>query len=118
VGAGRSQEAPFDLADDIKAGSWHLVADGVVVEAVDVHFEVALRRAGTDTTIVSWDHHFEPATALQALDLDAPGTAVTAQDGDQIVFKYTGQSATRTSAYIPNGEGKLAGGRDPSITLP
>jgi hypothetical protein len=88
------------------------------VETVDVHFEVVLRRGGVDSSIVAWDQHFEPSADVQKIDLDATGIAVDQQPGDQIVFQYTGQSALRTNAYIPNGEGKLANARDPSITLP
>lgn len=87
-----------------------------------MHFEVDLRRGGTDTAVVSWDHHFDPLGAgmfdAQALDADAPGTAIDFLAGDQIVFKYTGQSASSINAYVPNGDGARAHGRIPSLTLP
>jgi hypothetical protein len=88
-----------------------------------VHFEVLLRRDGqADMDIATWDHHFDPLTdgtfTAQALDADATGVAVDFKDGDQLVFKYTGASATLANAYVPDGDGAVKGGRDPNITLP
>ena len=62
-----------------------------------MHFEVIHRRGGApDADVCTWDHHFDPALdgtfPAQALDLDASCTAVDFQSGDQIVFKYSGQS--------------------------
>ena len=89
---------------------------------MDVHFEVVLRRSGTDTPIVAWDHHFDPLGAgnfdAQPLDADAEGVAVDYVAGDQIVFIYSGQSASSANAYIPDGDGARKNGRNPSITLP
>jgi hypothetical protein len=102
---------------------WHLVGDGIITESVDVHFEVLQRRAGAaDLDIATWDHHFDPLTdgtfSAQALDADAPGIAVDFKQGDQLVFKYTGMSATLANAYVPDGDGAVKNGRDPNITLP
>ena len=102
---------------------WHLVGDGIITESVDVHFEVLLRRAGqADMDIATWDHHFDPLPngmfTAEPLDADAAGTAVDFQAGDQLVFKYTGQSATLANAYVPDGDGANKEGRDPNITLP
>ena len=82
-----------------------------------------LRRNGqVDTDIVTWDHHFDPlpnaSFLAEPLDADAQGIAVAFQPGDQIVFKYTGASATLANAYVPNGDGANKSGRDPNITLP
>ncbi|HTJ44056.1 MAG TPA: hypothetical protein VL463_18245 [Kofleriaceae bacterium] len=75
-----------------------------------------------DEVIVSWDHHFDPTSdgkfLAQAYDADAQGIAVDYRPGDQLVFKYTGESATKPSAYVPNGDGARKEGRDPNITLP
>jgi hypothetical protein len=107
----------------IPAGMWHLVGDGIITESVDVHFEVLLRRAGVaDMDIATWDHHFDPLPngvfTAEPLDADAAGTAVDFQAGDQLVFRYTGTSATLANAYVPNGDGANKEGRDPNITLP
>jgi hypothetical protein len=111
------------LKASIPAGQWHLVGDGIITESVDVHFEVLQRRAGTpDVVIVSWDHHFDPLGGgvfdAQPFDADADGPAVMQQDGDQLIFRYTGASATRPMAYEPNGDGGKRNGRNPNITLP
>lgn len=107
----------------IPAGTWHLVGDGIITESVDVHFEMIHRRAGVaDVDICTWDHHFDPLPGgsfdAQALDADATGTAVDFEAGDQLVFKYTGASATLPNAYIPDGDGATKHGRNPNITLP
>ena len=88
-----------------------------------MHFEVLLRRSGqADMDIATWDHHFDPLANgkfdAEPLDADATGVAVSFQSGDQLVFKYTGQSATLANAYVPDGDGDVKNGRDPNITLP
>ncbi len=87
-----------------------------------MHFEVVLRRNGADTPVVAWDHHFDPLGAgifdAQLYEADAEGTAIDFVAGDQIVFRYTGQSASSENAYIPNGDGVRKKGRNPSLTLP
>jgi hypothetical protein len=87
---------------------------------VDVHFEIVHRRASADSLVVAWDHHFDPLATFdhQALDADSEGTAVAFQPGDQIVFRYTGASASNVNAYIPDGEGLTNGGRNPAVILP
>jgi len=88
---------------------------------VDVHFEIVLRRAGAaDSLVVAWDHHFDPNASFdhQALDADSEGVAVAFQQRDQIVFRYTGASASNVNAYIPDGEGVTNGGRNPAVILP
>ena len=90
---------------------------------MDVHFEMILRRAGqADVDIATWDHHFDPLGGgnfdAVAYEEDADGIAVDQQAGDQLVFKYTGKSATRAMAYVPDGDGGEKNGRNPSITLP
>jgi hypothetical protein len=90
---------------------------------VDVHFEVLMRRDGqADVDLATWDHHFDPLGgadfSAEPFDGDATGIATDFQAGDQLVFKYTGTSATLSNAYIPDGDGTRKGGRIPNITLP
>lgn len=124
MGAGRSQEAEFTLLGDVPAGEWRLVADGIIVFSVDVHFEIIWRQvAGGDVLIAEWNRHFDPLPQgfdAQAYEVTAQGQAITAADGDQLIFRYTGDNTmpTQTMAYIPNGDGATANGRIPFITLP
>jgi hypothetical protein len=60
VGAGRSQEAGFELVDDLPGGTWKLVGDGIILQAVDVTFEVLVRRCATELPVVRWEQHFDP----------------------------------------------------------
>ncbi len=124
MGAGRSQEAEFTLLGDIPAGEWRLVADGIIVFPVDVRFELIWRQAaGGDVAIATWDQHFDPLPQgfdAQAYEVTAQGPAITAAEGDQLIFRYTGTNTqpTQSMAYIPNGDGASANGRIPFITLP
>src|SRR5437867_2557285 len=102
---------------------WHLVGDGIITEAVDVHFEVDLRHTGAaDMPIVAWDAHFDPlpnsSFDAQPLDADAAGIAIDYQADDQLVFKYTGTSAKLKNAYVPDGDGGKKNGRNPYVVLP
>ena len=89
---------------------------------MDVHFAIVLRRANTpDSDVVVWDHHFDPLPGsfdAQRLDLDSDGIAIAFEPGDQIVFRYTGASASSPNAYIANGEAALSNGRNPAVILP
>lgn len=123
MGAGRSQEAEFTLLDDLPAGEWRLIADGIIVFSVDVTFEIIHRGASGDTLIAMWQHHFDPRPVgfdAQAYEVTANGPAIDQQPGDQLIFRYTGNNteATQTMAYIPNGDGAEAMGRIPFIVLP
>jgi len=124
VGAGRSQEAEYTLLDDVPAGRWRLVADGIIVFPVDVTFEIIHRQAaGGDVPIAMWQHHFDPLPMgfeAQAYEVTADGPAIDQQPGDELIFRYTGTNTepTQTMAYIPNGDGAEAGGRIPFIVLP
>jgi len=107
----------------VPAGTWHLIGDGIITESVDVHFEMLWRRTGVaDVTVATWDHHFDPLGGgnfdAQAYEADATGTAIDFQAGDKLVFRYTGASLSNVNAYVPNGDGAVANGRIPSITLP
>lgn len=122
MGAGRSQEAEYTLRGDLPAGEWKLAGDGIILEAVDVHFEVFVRRADTtEVPIVEWMHHFERLPMgfdAQAFDATADGPAVTFIEGDQLILRYSGAGSVSTMAYQPNGDGALAHGRIPFLTLP
>lgn len=122
MGTGGPLEATYTLVGPIDAGTWHLVGDGIVIEEVDVLFEVLSRRGTQDQAIASWLHHFTPpASGFDAVPFDASATAaaVPAQSGDLLVFRYSVVAgATRPMAWIPNGDGANAHGRIPSIQLP
>jgi hypothetical protein len=122
VGAGSSLEAEFTLVADVPAGEWRLVADGVIVDSVDVRFELLWRRAGrADVTLGAWDHHFDKLAVgfdAQAFEATSQGPAVEYVPGDQLVFRYAGTNSTSPMAYIPNGNGALSNGRIPFVTLP
>ena len=122
MGAGRSQEAGFTLQADLPRGSWTLIGDGIIIEPVDVRFEVFVRRGGSELPVVSWDHHFEPRPGgsfdATAYEEAAQGAAIDRRDGDVLVFRYTGASATSMNAYIPNGDGARQKGRIPHLILP
>ena len=125
IGPGGSLEAAYLLPGPIKAGNWHLVGDGVVFQPVDVTFDVLWRDASNvDHPIVSWTHHFDPQpsgfNAVQYED-NALGAAVPAKGNDQLVLRFSappGGYPDGTMLWIPNGDGALTQGRDPSLTLP
>ena len=125
IGPGGSLEAPFLLAGPIKAGSWHLVGDGVVFQSTDITFDVLWRDAGNnDHPIVSFTHHFDPMpSGFNAVlyEDDAAGVAAPAKSNDQLVLRMSappGGYPDGTMLWIPNGDGASTMGRDPSLTLP
>lgn len=121
MGSGGSQEAPFTLVADVPAGTYHVICDAIVLGAVDVTFDLIWRHGGTDTSVATWTHHFDPVPGsfdAQPYEVDEVGTAISAGDGDQLVFRYTGTNASSAQAFIPNGDGATANGRIPNITLP
>jgi hypothetical protein len=122
VGAGGSHEAAYDLKAGVPAGVYHVVLDGIVIQPVDVRFALIWRRGNTDTSLATWQVHFDPLSAgdfdAQALELDEPAAAIDFHAGDQLVFRYSGANAPTDAAYIPNGDGALKHGRIPNLTLP
>lgn len=121
MGAGRSQEAAFELRADLPRGTWTLVGDGIILEPVDVRFEVFVRRGEQELPVVSWDHRFDPRpSGFDAVPFEEPaqGAAIDRRDGDLLVFRYTGQSAVSMNAYVPNGDGFRQKGRIPHLRLP
>ena len=125
MGAGSSLEAAYSLRAPIPAGTWLLVADGIITEPVDVHFELLWRHGdgAADTRLAAFDQHFDPlpdgSYRAQPYEVSASVGAVAAVTGDQLVFRYSGESASLDmSAYVPNGDGETTGGRIPYIDLP
>ena len=114
--------AAYDLQASVPAGAYHVVLDGIVVHPVDVQFDLLWRRAGSDTTLASWQLHFEPIAGTdfdaQPAEVDEQAPAIDFRAGDQLVFRYTGSSESLADSYIPNGDGAKKHGRDPNITLP
>lgn len=122
MGTGGSQEAEYDLAAGIPAGTYHFELDAVIIQAVDVQFDLVWRRGTTDTTLVTFGEHYEPlgggSFEAQPLEYDeTTAIAVDFKSGDKLVFRYTGANASVAQAYIPNGDGSLSKGRIPKITL-
>ena len=123
MGTGGSQEAEFDLAAGIPTGSYHFVLDAVIIQSVDLQFDLVWRRGTTDTTLVTFAEHYDPLGGgnfdAQPLEYDEATTvALDFKSGDKLVFRYTGTNGSVAQAYIPNGDGSLSKGRIPNITLP
>jgi hypothetical protein len=105
----------------VPAGTYRLILDCIVTAAVDVDFELLWRRGGDSIVIATWSKHFEPPASghdAQPYEVNKAGPAVAFEDGAQLVFRYSARNTTGTEAWIPNGDGHLAHGRIPSITLP
>lgn len=114
-------EAEFTLRGPIAAGSWRLVADGIILEPVDMRFELLWRSSAGDQVIATFDHHFDPPpNGFDAVAYEDTREAdtVPATAGDQLIFRYQALNATRPVAYVPNGDGESHNGRIPFIELP
>ena len=123
MGAGSSLEAAYHLQGPIHAGAWHLVGDGLILNAADVRFDVIWRAAAGDQVVVSFTHHFAPPAAPNqfnavAFDGDATGAAVPASASDQLVLRMTVTNGPTAPSYLPNGDGANTKGRIPALTLP
>lgn len=107
------------------AGTYRLIADGIITQSVDVTFELIWRVPGApDVVLATWQQHFDP---LGGGNFDAQPYEVTADAqaidwvegrGDQLVFRYSGTNSLTEMSYVPNGDGPLHNGRFPNITLP
>ena len=123
---GQSHEALYLLSGPIKAGSWHLVGDGIVFDACDVRWDVVLRKAdNSEQPIVSFSHHYDPPAGSDKyvavpFDGDAAGDKVDAVgNADSLLLRITVTAGTANEyLFIPNGDGSNTGGRIPSITAP
>jgi hypothetical protein len=121
VGLGESQEAAFTLRASVPAGTYHVVCDAVITDPVDVTLTLIWRRGTTDTTLAQQMQHWEPLPTgfrAQPNDLEMAAPAIDWKPGDQLVFRYEGQSMKLREAFIPTGEGASVNGRKPTITLP
>jgi len=121
VGSGGSFEAPFELRAAIPGGTYHVNCDGIIIRSVDVTFDLVWRHEGADTLLGTWQQHWEPLPdgVYEAQPYEHDVTDAPAVDGTgQLIFRYTGTNATLDQAFIPNGDGRLANGRIPNITLP
>lgn len=105
----------------MKAGTYHFVLDCIVITSVDTTFELMHRRGSDDTVLVTWSQHFDPLPEgfdAQTYELDQQAPAIDFTAGDQLVFRYSATGTNQAEAWIPNGDGKLSGGRIPHIKLP
>ena len=122
MGPGGSQEASFDLRASVPAGTYHVTCDGIIIGPVDVTFTLIWRHGQTDTTLAQWVQHWDPLPGgvydAQPYEVDMAAAAIDRQPGDQLVFRYAASNTTTAEAFIPNGDGKFAHGRIPSIALP
>jgi hypothetical protein len=86
-----------------------------------VQYDFIWRHGGTDTTLVTFSHHFDPPGNFMATqyDADATGLAADAAPGDQLVWRWSiTAGAAGQLVAIPNGDGPSSAGRFPSITFP
>jgi hypothetical protein len=122
VGSGGSLDAAYSLKGDVPAGTYRVICDAIIIRSVDVTFTLIHRRGGTDTELATWMHHFDPLPGgiydAQPYEIDQDAPAIDFQDGDEFVFRYAGANTMSSMAFIPNGDGALAKGRIPNITLP
>ena len=122
MGIGDPLEAEFTLVAPIPAGTWRLVGDGIIIEPVDVLFELIWRGDAGDDVLATFQTHFEPngggnfdaVPFEETVELEV----VPAAAGDELVLRYSAMNATIGMAYIPNGDGATHNGRIPFIELP
>ena len=122
MGAGRSLEAAYRMSGAIGPGSWGFVLDGICLESVDVSFELLVRAGGEDHQLATFAQHFDPvdggAYRAQVFEHDEDLERVEAEEGDELVFRFTGEGSDLMMAWIPNGDGDSTGGRLPYLDLP
>ncbi len=91
-----------------------------------MRFDVVVLSSGTETTLATFSHHFDPPPAgpdrfsAVPYEADAPGIAASTREGDQLFLRFTVTSPhpLGTRQYAPNGDGSNAKGRIPSIGRP
>jgi hypothetical protein len=92
-----------------------------VLSSGTVQYDFIWRHGGTDTTLVTFSHQFDPpasGSGATKYDADATGLAADAAPGDQLVWRWSIPAGTGQYVAIPNGDGPSSGGRFPSITFP
>jgi hypothetical protein len=103
VGIGDPLEAEFELLAPIPAGSWTFVGDGIIIEPVDVLFEIIWRSDAGDDVIWSLPTHFDPQGNgnFDAVPFEqtAELAAVPAAGQDQLVLRYSAMNATIGSGF-------------------
>lgn len=96
--------------------------DCVVIRAVDMTFDLFVRRGSEDLTIATWFQHFDPKPGVdftaQVYELDVPGVSVGFEDGDVLVWRYAASNTNGVTSWIPNGDGVNNMGRIPFFVLP
>jgi hypothetical protein len=106
----------------VPAGTYIVQCDAIIIRPVDVDFALVHRRGSEDTVLTEWSQRFEPLPdgvyEAQPYELERTAPAIDFQAGDQFVFRITGYNSTAMQSFIPNGDGALANGRIPRITLP
>jgi hypothetical protein len=103
----------------VPAGSWDVIADGVIVESVDMTFDLIQRRGTTDTVLVEWTQHFDPKPnsdfTATTYEVHETALAIDFEPGDKLVYKYAGANSAQ-AAYFPAADG--TSGRDTQLILP
>jgi hypothetical protein len=97
------------------------VLDCIVTTSIDVKFELMARVGADSFVLATWSKHFDPLATgydAQPYEISKTADAISLVDGAQLVFRYSAPSSAKADAWIPNGDGNLAHGRIPNITLP
>jgi hypothetical protein len=98
-----------------------VICDAIVIVPVDVTFSLIHRRGASDTVLATWMQHFEPHPEdiqAQPYELPVAASGIEFAEGDEFVFRYTGDNSTVGMAFIPVGNPGSEGGRAPNITFP
>ncbi len=86
-----------------------------------MRFDIIWRVVSGDTVLATVTYTFDPVAAGSStvlFDADLPAPAVPAAPGDLLVLRFSTVGGAADTYYAPNGDGSLAGGRDPNLTLP
>jgi hypothetical protein len=131
TGLGEPCEAAFDLVASVPAGTYHVVADALIIGSVDVTYDLIWRSPKHGDNVLAtltktYEEAADPSVAqLLEYNMTTP-TAIAYEAGDQFVWRYTGSNGVLANnggsgdAYYPNSDGNVAGpsAQIPNITLP